>query len=385
MALEISKKPVVLSTPHKADARTDVKREDLLRPLPRLSIASLAVATLIIGIYVWGVQGTNAQPGELIRGIPNIVNFFVRLMPPQFDLQPVADLPVAVRLPFTIAGTSVEELADEVPIDPNETMPDWYKQASEEATQPASAVPADGASTDELSPVIDSSAPPDTAIAEALPAQKPWFSWQPSTINKIWLPAVIPSVIQTLQMAIIGSTLSIILAIPFGLLAARNISPHPALYQVTRFFMNIIRAVPELIIALVFVAAVGLGPFGGVLALGLAAIGSIARLYAESIEQIDPQQVMAVRATGAKGLQVFRFSIIPQIMPLVTSYSLSLFEHNLRAASILGLVGAGGVGFLLSKYMALFEYQKLMGAVIVLVLTVTVVDRLSARLRKAII
>jgi phosphonate transport system permease protein len=186
-------------------------------------------------------------------------------------------------------------------------------------------------------------------------------------------------------MAVIGTTLSIFLAIPFGLLAARNVSPHPLVYQVTRFLMNIIRSIPEIIIALVFVAAVGLGPFGGVMALAIAAIGSVARLYAESIEQIDPQQVMAVRATGAQGMQILSFGVLPQVLPLVTSYSLSLFEHNLRAASILGLVGAGGAGFLLSKYMALFQYQQLMGAVLVLVLTVTVVDRLSARLRKSII
>lgn len=359
-------------------------REDLLRVWPKITLRGGILVLLIVGVYVWGIYGTNVQPGEFIKGMPSIANFFIRLMPPAFDLQPIADLPFNVRLPFTIVGTSIEELEAQANINPNETMPDWYKEAAAEAD--GSTVAADP-STKTTTTASDTAPATQTQTPSqpALKKDQPWFLWQPSTVNKIFLPAVVPAVIQTLQMAIIGTTMAIILAIPFGLLGARNISPHPAIYQVTRFFMNIIRAFPELIIALVFVAAVGLGPFGGVMALAIAAIGSIARLYAESIEQIDPQQVMAIRATGGSGMQVFTFGVIPQVMPLVTSYSLSLFEHNLRAASILGLVGAGGVGFLLSKYMALFEYQQLMGAVIILVITVTVVDRASARLRKAII
>jgi phosphonate transport system permease protein len=382
MAMEMTEQGVV--SPVRPAVKPDVQaRDDLFRTWPKITLRGGILVVLIVGMYVWGVYGTNVQPGEFIRGLPSIANFFIRLMPPAFDLQPVADLPVNVRLPFTIVGTSIEEQEALANIDPNATMPDWYKEAAAEADGSS---PAAASSTDTSAPATSDAVPSEQAPAQpALKKDQPWFLWQPSTINKIFLPAVVPAVIQTLQMAIIGTTLSIFLAIPFGLLGARNISPHPALYQVTRFFMNIIRAIPELIIALVFVAAVGLGPFGGVMALAIAAIGSIARLYAESIEQIDPQQVMAIRATGGSGMQVFTFGVIPQVMPLVTSYSLSLFEHNLRAASILGLVGAGGVGFLLSKYMALFEYQQLMGAVIILVITVTVVDRLSARMRKAII
>ena len=139
------------------------------------------------------------------------------------------------------------------------------------------------------------------------------------------------------------------------------------------------------IFALVFVAAIGLGPFTGVLALGIAAIGSMGRLYAEAIEQIDPQQVLAVRATGASRLPIFTHGVIPQVMPLMASYSLVLFEHNVRAATILGIVGAGGVGFALQKYMALFQFRELMGAVIVLIVAVTIIDRISAHIRQRLI
>ncbi|MFZ6028877.1 MAG: phosphonate ABC transporter, permease protein PhnE [Chloroflexota bacterium] len=199
------------------------------------------------------------------------------------------------------------------------------------------------------------------------------------------LPEIIFAIVETIQMAIIGTTLAIFLSIPFGLLAARNASPHPWIYQGTRMLMNMIRAVPEIIFALIFVSAVGLGPFGGVLALGVGSIGFLGKLYAESIEAIDPQQVLALRATGANRLQVFRFSVIPQALPMIAGYSLYLFEHNVRSATILGLVGAGGVGFVLSKYIALFQYHRLLGALLLIILMVTLVDRISDRLRKKII
>jgi phosphonate transport system permease protein len=201
----------------------------------------------------------------------------------------------------------------------------------------------------------------------------------------IELPRVVPYIVETLQMAIIGTLLGIILALPFGLLAARNVSPHPWVYQATRLILNVNRAIPEIIFALIFVAAVGLGPFGGVLALGFGAIGSLAKLYAESIEQIDPQQVLAVRATGAGPLQTFIYGVMPQALPLIATYSLLSFEHNVRSATILGLVGAGGVGFILQKYISLFQYRELMAALIIIIVMVTVIDRVSDSLRKKLI
>ena len=140
-----------------------------------------------------------------------------------------------------------------------------------------------------------------------------------------------------------------------------------------------------MIFALIFVSAVGLGPFGGVLALAVSSIGFMAKMYAEGIESIDPQQLLAVRATGANQLQTFLYGVTPQAMPLVASYSLYLFEHNIRAASILGIVGAGGVGFVISKYMALFQFRNLMGALILIIIVVTGIDRLSDFLRRKLI
>lgn len=199
------------------------------------------------------------------------------------------------------------------------------------------------------------------------------------------MPRVVPYIVETLQMAVVGTLLGVVLSIPFGLLAARNVAPYPWVYTLTRLILNINRAIPDIIFALIFVAAVGLGPFGGVLALGVGAIGSLSKLYAESIEAIDPQQALAVRATGAGRMQTFMFGVLPQALPLMLSYSLLLFEGNVRSATILGLVGAGGVGFILSKYISLFQYRELMGALIFIIVMVTLIDWLSGYLRKKLI
>ncbi len=205
------------------------------------------------------------------------------------------------------------------------------------------------------------------------------------TLGQIQVPVTLTALIETFQMAMIGTSMSIILAFPFGLLSARNTTPSRTVYQGTRLVLNIIRAVPDIIFALIFVSAVGLGPFGGVLALGVGSIGMMGKLYSESIEAIDPQQVLAIRATGANPIQTFAHAVIPQALPMIASYSLLLLETNVRAASILGLVGAGGIGFQISKYMALFQYRKLTGAMILVITMVTLMDRGSAYVRKKII
>jgi phosphonate transport system permease protein len=128
-----------------------------------------------------------------------------------------------------------------------------------------------------------------------------------------------------------------------------------------------------------------LGPFTGVLALAFASVGSLSRVYAEAIEQIDPQQVMALRASGAGSIQTFIYAVIPQALPLLISYSIVYFESNVRHATILGYVGAGGVGYKLFEYIGTSAYTKLLGTAIILVVAVTIIDRFSNALRKRFI
>lgn len=199
-----------------------------------------------------------------------------------------------------------------------------------------------------------------------------------------WLP-VITATFETIQMAIIGTLGAVIMALPLSLLAARNTSPHAVIYQLTRLLLNLMRSIPELVYALLFVAAVGLGPFTGVLALAFGSVGSLARVFSESIEQIDPAQVNAVRATGSTGAQTFIYAVMPQALPLFISYTIIFFESNVRHATILGLVGAGGLGFLLFKYTGTSDYDKVLGTALVLVVAVTIIDRFSSWLRQRII
>src|SRR5262245_33077695 len=220
------------------------------------------------------------------------------------------------------------------------------------------------------------------ATAFTLPLPVPNLTLGPVVVP---VPEIVPAIVETLQMAIIGTTGAVLLSIPLGLLAARNTSPHRLVYQSTRFALNANRAIPDLIFALIFVAAVGLGPFGGVMALAIGAVGSLGKLYAEAIEAIDPQQVQAVSATGANRMQTFVYGVVPQALPLIASYSILNFEHNVRSATILGIVGAGGVGLLLDRYMSLFQYQNLLGALLFLVAAVTLIDRASDALRRRVI
>lgn len=198
-------------------------------------------------------------------------------------------------------------------------------------------------------------------------------------------PLIINAVIETIQIAIMGTLAAVVMSLPLSLLAAKNTSPHPIIYQGVRFVLNFLRSIPELVFALLFVAAVGLGPFTGVVALAFGSVGSIARIYAEAIEQIDPQQVLALRATGAGGLQTFAYAVLPQAFPLLITYSVVYFESNVRHATILGYVGAGGVGYKLFEYVGTSDYQKLLGTAIVLVVAVTIIDRLSSQIRQRFI
>jgi phosphonate transport system permease protein len=228
-------------------------------------------------------------------------------------------------------------------------------------------------------------------IGRMLPPTFEWARGTETTINifdrsiEIGWPLIITSVFETIQMAVIGTLAAVIISLPLSLLAAKNVSPHPLIYQTVRMILNTMRSIPELIWALLFVAAVGLGPFTGALALTFGTIGSLSRIFAEAIEQIDPQQVLAVRATGAGRIQTFIYSVFPQALPLLISYSIIFFESNVRHATILGYVGAGGVGYNLFLYMGKSDYDMLLGTVIVLVVAVTIIDRFSNSLRQRFI
>lgn len=199
------------------------------------------------------------------------------------------------------------------------------------------------------------------------------------------LPRLVKPTIDTLAMALWGTTLAAVMAFPLGCLAARNLSPHPAVYAVARGILNAQRGVSEMVFALIFVAAVGLGAFPGVLALAVHAAGSLGKFYAEAIENIDPGPLEALQATGATKWQTIAFAIWPQILPEVVTYTLYRWESDVRAAFVLGLVGAGGLGFELQMAMRLFRYEETLTILGLMVVVVTALDYGASRLRARII
>jgi phosphonate transport system permease protein len=184
----------------------------------------------------------------------------------------------------------------------------------------------------------------------------------------------------TVQIALWGTFLAVILAIPFGLVCARNISPL-WLQQPMRLLMNLLRSIPDLVIGLLFIVAVGLGPFAGVMALALNTGGVLAKLFSEAVESIDKGPVEGVRATGATPLQEVVWGVIPQVAPLWTSYALYRFESNARSATVLGLIGAGGIGQLLFDALNGFDYAQVSAIAVVIVVAVSLIDFLSQAMR----
>ncbi len=188
----------------------------------------------------------------------------------------------------------------------------------------------------------------------------------------------------TLEIALWGTALAIVCAIPFGLLCSANVVPW-WIHQPVRRLMDACRAINEMVFAMLFVVAVGLGPFAGVLALWVHTTGILAKLFAEAVEAIDPQPVEGIRATGAHKLEEIAFGILPQVMPLWISYSLYRFEANVRSASVLGMVGAGGIGVVLWEIIRGFYYAETCAVLLIVIVTVTAVDLLSAQIRRQFI
>lgn len=194
-------------------------------------------------------------------------------------------------------------------------------------------------------------------------------------VSKMW---------ETVQIALWGTFLAIFLGVPMGLAAARNIAP-VWVVQPIRWIMNALRSIPDLVMGLLFVVAVGLGPLAGVLAITLNTAGVLAKLFSEAVESIDKGPVEGVRATGASKLHEIIWGVLPQVAPLWTSFALYRFESNSRSATVLGLIGAGGIGQVLFDRMNGFDFKAVSAVVIIVVIAVTLIDMLSQAMRKRLL
>jgi phosphonate transport system permease protein len=198
------------------------------------------------------------------------------------------------------------------------------------------------------------------------------------------LPAALAGAVTTVEIALLGTAAAAVLALPLGFVSARNVAV-PTLFYPARTVLNFFRSVDTLVYALVFVAAVGLGPFPGVLAVIAYTTTSLAKLYSEAIEGIERGPVDAITATGATRLQILRYGVLPQVAPLFLSYVLYRLETNIRAATVLGFVGAGGIGFYLQTYLRMIDYPAASTVLLVTVAMVMTVDFVSSRLRDRLV
>jgi phosphonate transport system permease protein len=188
----------------------------------------------------------------------------------------------------------------------------------------------------------------------------------------------------TVAVALWGTALAIVCAVPFGLMSSHNLAPRWLLHPVRRL-MDACRAINEMVFAMLFIVAVGLGPFAGVLALWVHTTGVLAKLFAEAVEAIDPRPAEGVRATGATPLDEIIYGVLPQVMPLWISYALYRFESNVRSAMVVGMVGAGGIGVVLYEEIRSFDYAQTSAVLLMVIAVVTVIDLVSAKLRARVI
>lgn len=294
-------------------------------PAPRHKLRSLIFIALFLVVLVWAFQGAKIRAGELLEGIPQIVQTFRRMLPPDFSKLTDA------KHYFFPEELSWPELLLPLPL-------------------------------------------PD---ATARSKQRWW--------NNIFPQTVVGATLETVQMALAGTFMALIVAFPLGFLAARNTTPHPLVYRSVRTVLNLLRTIPDLALGLLFVAAVGLGAFAGTLALAIHTATVLGKLLSESVENIDEGIVEAIRATGAGYTQILSFAVLPQILPDLISFTLYRLETNIRAASVLGLIGAGGIGYLMNTSFRTFQYQEAAAIVLVLIALVMLVDYLSSRLRTLVV
>ena len=199
------------------------------------------------------------------------------------------------------------------------------------------------------------------------------------------LPAYLSALGETLSIALLGTTIAAIVALPFSLLAARNVIPSGWLRFPVRRAFDSIRGVDTLIWALVWINVVGLGPFAGVLAIAVADFGAFGKLFSEAIEAADKKQVEGIRASGGNALHEIRFGLMPQVLPVIAGQVLYFIESNTRSATIIGIVGAGGIGLQLAEQIRVLEWQKVSFLILMILVAVAAIDWISGKLRFAII
>ena len=195
---------------------------------------------------------------------------------------------------------------------------------------------------------------------------------------------LIYAMFETIEIVFLGTFLTIVLSIPLGLFSARNLAPNYLIYLICKMVIIFFRAIPEFIMAMILVIAIGFGAMPGVLALGLHTMGFLAKFYAEDIEHINQEPVDALKSSGANKSQIISFGVIPQILPAFVANNLYILDSNVRMATMLGILGAGGIGYELQSSFRMFEYERVSAIIILIFATIFIIDHLSSFLRSKV-
>jgi len=198
------------------------------------------------------------------------------------------------------------------------------------------------------------------------------------------LNELVYAMFETIEIAFLGTFIAIVLSIPLGLFSARNLAPNYFVYLICKTIVIFFRAIPEFIIAMILVIAIGFGAMPGVLALGLHTMGFLAKFYAEDIEHINKGPIDALKSSGATKSQIISFGVIPQILPSFVADNLYILDRNVRMATMLGIVGAGGIGYELQSSFRMFEYERVSAIIILIFVTIFLIDHFSAFIRSKI-
>lgn len=379
---------------------------DLLRGWRMLLLLLLLVLAHAIG---W--QVTRVDPVSLVTGMPNMYHIVDGLTHPDLFVPQVAWQKAAARLLVSGWLPAGETPPSSLPSGPIITLSATSVQAGEPLTVNGAGFNPHLVGNLYLTQVGETLLGPFSTDMEGkfsavitLPASlQPGEYWVEARagIPQTWpggLPAYEPSetlrlstelMIQTIFLALMGTSFAVVISLPLSFLGARNLMGHrlagQAVYLVTRTFFNVLRSIEVMIVVVIMAVVVGIGPFAGVLALAVHGIGSLGKLYSEAIESIDPGPVEAIRATGATWLQTVIYAVIPQVMPHFIAYTLYRWDINIRSATVIGLVGGGGIGYLLIQYINLLQWHQAGTAIWLIAIVVMIMDYASGVIRERIV
>jgi phosphonate transport system permease protein len=370
------------------------------------SVWLLAILLVAVAAHIYGWQITKINLVELVTGLPNMRHIVVGLLQPD-----VAERVVEVAQADVPFGLGCADRAPRtVQVDLNGspatlTVSPGCATAGEAVTVSGSGFPTgregqiflvDQSGFSRRAPTVEVDrsghfeqafqAPSGSgAFTVRVQTQTPTGAWRISET----LALALSKVVETLLLALMGTTASVIVTAPLSFLGARNIMHGSRLadtiYYLTRTAFNILRSVEVMIVAVIMVVVVGIGPFAGVLAIVIHSIGALGKLYSEAIESIDPGPIEAITATGASRLQVIAYAVVPQVIPAFLSFTMYRWDINVRMSTVIGLVGGGGIGYLLIQYINLLQWNQAATAIWLITMIVMVLDFSSAYLRQRII